>query len=112
MQVGSTVGVGHTAAAPAGAASLATVTAPEDGVYSVRAYAILTGTAETQLTNLRLLVAGVNKINNLPSVPGFNTAIEIDRIQAKSGDNFVIAVGNAATAGSIYTTLLLLTRVA
>lgn len=108
-----TTGNAASAAAPGVGVVVATVTpdAVLDGIYSARIIAELSGTAETQLANLRLRVGGVNKFP-LPSTPGpAPTVIEIDRLTVRAGQAVDVQAIAAATAGSIYTVTILLTRI-
>lgn len=111
--VEDTVGITSSAAAPGAGAVVATVTpnTVSPGVYSARIYIELSGTAETQLANLRLRNGAVNKII-LPSTPGpAASPVEIDRIVVQANTAVDVAAIAAATAGSIYTVTLLLTRI-
>jgi hypothetical protein len=104
-----TLGNANTAAAPAASAQLAkvTLTAATAGPYKVVVSINITGTAETQLNNLRLRQNGV-LVSVLPSVPGANQYV-FERVDAAVGDLDVFVIANA-TAGSIYTTSVQATR--
>jgi hypothetical protein len=107
-----TAGNSASAAAPGIGVVVTTVT-PDvalDGIYSARIIVELSGTAETQLANLRLRVGGVNKIV-LPSTPGpAPSVIEVDRLTVRAGQAVDVQAIAAATAGSIYSVTILLTR--
>jgi hypothetical protein len=110
---GDSVGNTASSAAPGAGAAVAAVTPDANlpGTYSARIIIELSGTAETQLANLRLRVNGVNKIV-LPSTPGpAPSVVEIDRVFVGAGQVVDVVAIAAATAGSIYTVTILLTRV-
>lgn len=112
--VADTAGNTASAAAPGAGAVVTTVTpdAALSGEYSARISIELSGTAETQLVNLRLRVNAVNKIT-LPSTPGpAPSVIEVDRVKVDAGQAVDVQAIAAATAGSIYTVTVLLTRIA
>ena len=109
--VSDTFGGAASAVAPGAGAVVNTQNVADAGDYSAKITIEMSGTAETQLANLRLRVGGVNKIT-LPTTPGpAATTIEIDRISVPAAGTAVdVQAIAAATGGSIYTVTLLLTR--
>lgn len=108
---GSSVAPG--AGAPIVSVSPDAAAAAIGGTYSARIIIELSGTAETQLNNLRLNINGVSKIAALPSTPGpAASVIEIDRLYVPANASVQVVAVAAATGGAIYTVTLLLTRVA
>jgi hypothetical protein len=109
----ATIGLAATAAAPGAGAVVTSVVAPDAGVYSARIIIELSGTAETQMVNLRLRVGGVATVTALPTTPGpAPTVVEVDRVVTNAANLAVdVQAIAAATAGSIYTVTLLLTRI-
>jgi hypothetical protein len=100
----ATVGSVTSAAAAAFPASFAPTVG---GVFRLRVTVIISGTAETLPTNLRLRNNGVT-ISDLPTVPGSNV-YEFPRVTiAGAIDTRVTAT---AVVGSIYTVQLTATRV-
>ena len=99
--------------APGAGADVVQIAGVPAGVYKVRAIIALTGTAETQLTNLRLRQGGT-LVANLPSLPTAASPVEIvlDQVEvdADNSDVDIIAIA-AATAGAIYTAQLTMTRI-
>lgn len=79
------------------------------GIYRLDITINLSGTAETQLANLRLRSNGSN-IATLASLPGSNR-YQVERVTSLGG-NFDIQTISAATAGAIYTVFFTATRIA
>lgn len=104
-----TIGAAQTSAAPGAGTGLCTTTVQAGGLYELEITVNLSGTAETQLTNLRLRDNTTN-LFTLLSVQG-TTTFSVLR-QANAGGNFNIQVIAAATAGSVYTLSILATRLA
>ena len=96
-------------AAPAANAVQAAISSPTPGTYKVVATVSLTGTAETQLANLRLRVTTVSQ-GAVATIVG-TTQYTFERVTIASG-NIDLMVAANATAGSIYTTSLQATRIA
>lgn len=111
--VSGTIGQATSSAAPGAGASINATLVPDAGVYSARIIIELSGTAETQLANLRLRMNGAVVIAALPTTPGpAPTVIDLDRIVTDAPNrNVDLQVVAAATAGAIYTTTVLLTRI-
>jgi hypothetical protein len=97
--------------APGAGVAIATITAPPPGVYEVRVYATLTGTAETALQNLRLRENGAT-LYTLPSLSTFALAWVFPRVEVnEGGGNLDLIAVAAATAGAIYNATLIATRI-
>ena len=107
------VGTGSTTSPGAGAV-LASISAPAAGTYKVTVMALLTGTAETALRNLRLRENGTTTVDALPSLsaPGAWTEIAFERIEVnEGGGNLDVIAIAAGVVGAIYNVVLLATRV-
>lgn len=100
-----------TATAPAANAILAQLTTlTPGGIYEVKMFLALTGTAETNLRNVRLRQNGVAAIDLIPTLSGTNWLQIVSEVLV-TGGNLDVQVIAAATAGSVYTTLLLASRI-
>lgn len=102
------------ATAPGAGAAIATITAPPAGVYKVNVTIVLSGTAETALTNLRLRENAATIATALPSLSAAAGPVNLcfDRVEVNDGGGNldVIAIA-AATAGSVYSVVLQATRI-
>lgn len=103
-----TVGNSQSSAAPGAGTGMCTVTVTAGGTYRLEITVNLSGTAETQLANLRLRDNTTN-LFTLPSLQG-TAKYAVERV-ANAGGNFNVQVIAAATAGSIYTIGMTATRV-
>ena len=105
---------GATAAAPGAGSNVVSIAAPPAGAYRATVLYILTGTQESQPLNLRLKANNVG-ILDLPTgqttAAGNLITVSVGRVDL-DGVN-VVAVGAiaAATAGSVYTVVLILDRI-
>ena len=107
------VGTGSTTSPGAGAV-LASISAPAAGTYDVTVMAMLTGTAETALRNLRLRENTTTVADALPSLSsaGDWTTIEFPRVEVnEGGGNLDVIAIAAGVVGAIYNIVLLATRV-
>lgn len=99
-----------TAAAPGAGSVLVSVAVPSAGNYRVSGVIVITGTAETQLVNLRLRQNAAVVGLVLPTVTGFVVPFEFERVEVTAAGNIDLQVVSAATAGSVYTANLVVTR--
>ena len=98
--------------APGAGAVVAAITAPPEGVYQVVVNIFLTGTAETQLSNLRLRENGATVFDALPSLSTMNVRLVFEQVEVNpGGGNLDIVAIAAATAGAIYNVVLIATRI-
>jgi hypothetical protein len=104
-----TLEVATSTPAPGATTAIATITSPQPGSYRINGVIVITGTAETQLVNLRLRANGVVVGNLLPTVTGLVVPFEFERVDLTAG-NLDIQTVAAATAGSIYTVILTATK--
>jgi hypothetical protein len=103
-----------TATAPGAGAAIASIAAPPPGVYKVCLTIVLSGTAETALTNLRLRENGNTVATALPSLSAAAGPVNLtfDRVEVnEGGGNLDVIAIAAATAGAIYTVVINATRI-
>jgi hypothetical protein len=77
------------------------------GLYVVNYGVIMSGTAETQLTNLQLMNFGGSPILTIPSMSHSGQASQM----FSNGGGILIRTNLAATAGAIYTAWINATRI-
>lgn len=102
-----------TVSAPGAGAVVAQIVAPPDGLYDVTVKVFLSGTAETALNNLRLRENGNTVFSGLPSITVATDWLELKfanvEVNQGGGNLDVIAIA-AATAGSVYSVVLIADR--
>lgn len=113
--VAATLLVSGSVAAPGANGTVAVIVAPTPGVYRVRGFLMLTGTAETQLVNGKIRVNGAAITGGgagslIPTLTGVLVPFDFNRVVVGAGNIDIVAAA-AATAGSIYTAMLTATRV-
>lgn len=105
-----TVASTGTAPAPGIGGLIVAATIIDPGVYHVRAYLLLSGTAETLAINTALRFNTVQKCR-LITLPGPLICVEIERYFCSTIQNLDLTAVAAATAGSVYTGTILATKI-
>lgn len=97
---------------PAASASFSGTLTPPAGIYSIRFWYALSGTAETTLNNVRFKANNLNFITTMPStsgagwIPGW-----IERITLDGTHGINLAAGALATTGAVYSGIVIATRI-
>lgn len=95
---------------PAQFATLANLTLPTAGLYSIGGILIRTGTDDTQNQNVAVKVGATTKLW-LPTPLGIAVPWQLPRYQAAAGDVPFLQTLNASAAGAIYISTMYATRI-
>lgn len=106
----NTSGGGASTSAPGAGSQFVGVTPPA-GLYRVYVTYQLTGTAETQLANIRLKTKGATLISGLPSISAFVWSHTFDRVEADGTNPIQLVCVSAATGSSVYTGSIICNRI-
>lgn len=99
-----------TLTSPTAHAGIASTAVPPAGRYHIKIRYILTGTAETALSNIELNINGSNATSGFPSLSGSGWA-ELNFFITLNGTNIVrVANTAAATTGAVYSASIMATR--
>ena len=107
----SLYGSGSVTAPGAGATLAGTATDTDGGLYDVEILIALTGTAETQLRNIRLFAGATLAADNLPSISALGWMSIKLRVELDPASSFGLVAIAAATAGAVYNVVLLATPI-
>lgn len=96
-------------AAPTASATIVTSSALQAGLYQIEAQLVLTGTSETQNNNGLFTAGNITMI--VPTVTGVPIKFLVPRVRLATNGIVKIVANANATAGSVYSGVIILTRV-